>query len=86
MTNLIRKTITVPENIYTQTKIVASSEDMSFSAYVSDVLEKSIKGYQVDLDTKNPSETLGTLSLGATKPYKKRSDIYDEHINRKMGN
>ena len=87
MRKLVRTTITIPENLYKQVKISASVLRESFSSYVVQTLEERIKGksHSKKRVFSDPLKTLGRLSIGIKKIYKKRSDLYDEHIKRKMG-
>ena len=86
MSNLARTTITLPEHLYNQVKIIAASKGASFSSYVADVLELKV-GVKKSKKTKtaDPLSVLGRLSLGGKEPYKRRSELYEEHVKRKMG-
>lgn len=87
MKKLIRTSITIPENLYKQAKINASVLRESFSAYVVQTLEEKIKGKNNNKKRifSDPLKTLGRLSIGIKKIYNKRSDLYEEHIKRKVG-
>lgn len=83
MSQLTRTTITIPEQVYTQARLMASSEDKSFSAYVSGILVQNLSGKAAPV--KNPKSTLGVFSLGSKKDiYKKRSELYDKTLSKKV--
>ena len=85
MRNLIRTSITIPEDIYRQAKILAANTGQSFSSFVVRVLVGSIKGRKDKKEISNPFTTTGVFSLGVKKIYRKRSDLYDKFLKRKMG-
>lgn len=84
MDHLIKTTITIPENILNKAKLLALKEKITLSRVIREALEEKVekrRGRKV----KDPMELLGTLSIGINKIYNKRSDLYDEHLRRKMG-
>lgn len=84
MANLVKTTVTIPEDILQAAKMTAVREGTTLSSIVRDALKVKLnprKGRKV----KDPMRLLGKYSLGIKKIYNKRSDIYDEHIKRKMG-
>ena len=85
MSNLVRTTITVPEPIYNQARMLATSRGESFSSFIAGILNQRIKGKKKREKVKNPLSTLGKYSLGDSAPYKNRGELYDEHLKRKMG-
>lgn len=84
MADLVRTTITVPNDIYRQAKVLAAAEDMSLSKLISKVLKVLVRGESVDIS--DPMKSLGSLSLGIKQVYKSREDLYAERLDRKMGN
>ena len=85
MSNLVRTTITVPEPLYSQAKMLAASKGESFSSFIANLLHQGIKGKKLTKKVKDPLSTLGKYSLGDKAPYKNRGELYDEHLKRKMG-
>jgi hypothetical protein len=98
MTNLVRKTITLPKKTYTMSKRVADAERLSFSSYVTNVLEEKLWGHEGSAnrlkDETSPLTTMGRLSLGSRKDllrsnkdplYKKRSKLYEKRNRKVMG-
>jgi hypothetical protein len=86
MKKLIRTTITVPEDIYKQTKVKASLVQESFSAYVTEALYEKINQI-IDEPLKkrvDPKKTLGVFSLGIKK-IPSRKKLYETHLQRKLG-
>ena len=81
----MRKTISIPEYIYKKARQAAVVRDQSFSAYIVDSLRQENVPVYSSRDAKNPLETLGRLDLGIKRVYKKRSDLYEKHTQRKMG-
>lgn len=83
MNKLIRKTITIPENIYRQAKITASFSNESFSSYITNILSSQIRKRTKIVKIKDPFKTMGTLSVGINKKWK-RKDIYEDYLRRKI--
>lgn len=84
MTDMVKTTITIPQDILEKAKLMAVREKISLSKIMRDALEEKVerkRGRKV----KNPMKLLGNFSLGIKKIYNKRSDLYDEHLRRKMG-
>jgi len=84
MTDMVKTTITIPEDILEKAKLMAVREKISLSKIMRDALQEKVarkRGRKV----KDPMKLLGTFSIGIKKIYNKRSDLYDEHIRRKMG-
>lgn len=84
---LARKTITIPEDLYILANQIAAQTGKSFSSYVSDVVNKDLYGIK-NSGKKELDDVMGVLpSVKLKKPlYNKRSDLYNDHIKRKMGN
>jgi len=80
MANLVRTTITLPEEVYEQAKILAAAEDMSMSKLISKLLEVLVKGERVEVE--QATDSLGTLFLGTDIIYKKRDEIYGDRLRR----
>lgn len=83
MANLVRTTITVPNDIYRQARLLAAAEDISLSKLISRVLKILVRGEEIEVD--DPMNSLGSLSLGIKKVYQSRGEIYEERLGRKMG-
>ena len=83
MSNLIRATITIPEDIYTQARIVAAYNKTSFSQFVSNTLKSGINIQSTNI-TKDPFRLAGSLHLGVNKSIH-RNEIYDDRLRKKMG-
>lgn len=85
MTHLIRTTITIPADIYKQTRIIAASEGKSLSSYISHTLKAKAHGLKESKTKIDPLSTIGKYSLGVKNVYNQRKDIYEDHFARKMG-
>jgi len=83
MSNLIHATITIPEDIYTQARIVAAYNQTSFSQFVSNTLKNGIN-IQSASTTKDPFRLAGSLHLGVNRSIR-RNEIYDDKLRKKMG-
>lgn len=84
MADMVKTTITIPGDILDKAKMMAIRNKTSLSNILREALEEKIeqkRGRKV----KNPLKLLGNFSIGIKKIYNKRSDLYDEHIRRKMG-
>jgi len=90
MSNLIKTTITLPEEILQIAKIKAVQEKTTLSNLIREGLKTRLT---IDFPSKktssrhkklDPLRHLGVFKLGIKEPYKKREDLYDEHIKRKM--
>lgn len=71
-------------------KRVADAERLSFSSYVTNVLEEKLWGVEGSAnrlkDETSPLTTMGRLSLGSKKElYKKRSKLYEKRNRKVMG-
>ncbi len=86
MTKFVRTTITIPEQIYRQSKIRSSLLKESFSAYVTACLQKGLKEIPQQKTKKitSPKKILGAFSLGINK-IPSRQNIYEKTIRRKLG-
>ncbi len=85
MSDLVRTTITIPESIYNQIKILAAYKGKSVSSFVTEVLNEKIKGKKILKKKIDPMSTLGVFSLGGKEPYKHREELYDDYLKEKMG-
>ena len=85
MKNLVKTTVTIPEDILQAAKFTAFNEKTTLSSLIREALKKRIYGGKSSSIKKNPIKLLGKFKLGATKIYNKRSDLYEEHLRRKMG-
>lgn len=84
MQNLVKTTVTIPEDILKRAKLVAIQEKTTLSEILRDALKKRVYGY-TRTTKKDPLKFMGVFSLGIKKIYDKRSDLYEEHLKRKMG-
>ena len=84
MQKLARTTITLPEEILKTAKLIALHKKTSLGKIIEDALTDKITPKKRVL-LGNPMKLLGKYNLGAGKIYKNRSDLYEEHIRRKMG-
>lgn len=66
-------------------KIVAVQQKTTVSAMVRDTLDRHLSGAVTTPSRKDPMKSLGTFSIGIKKVYNKRSDLYEDHLRRKMG-
>lgn len=82
--NLIRTTVVIPEDMLRAAKLFAIAENKTVSDLIRDGLRARLRGID-EKKIEDPMSLLGKFSLGATKIYKKRSDLYAEHTKRKMG-
>lgn len=83
MEPIIKTTITIPAFLMQQTKQRALEEQTNVSQFIRDALVEKIR--KSTKKTVNPLKTLGKFHLGIRKLYNKRSDLYEEHLQRKMG-
>lgn len=84
MADLVKTTITLPEELLEKAKLMAIREKTTLSRIVRGAVEEKVckrRGQRV----KDPMKLLGTFSIGIKKIYNKRSDLYEEHLKRKMG-
>lgn len=85
MSNLVRTSVLIPEDLLQMAKLKAVKEKTTVSDMIRNVLHDQVHGKNAVAKKKDPMKSLGKFSLGITKIYNKRSDLYDEHIRRKMG-
>lgn len=81
---LTRTTITLPEEILKTAKLIALHQKKSLGRIIEEALEDKITPKKRVL-LGDPMKLLGKYNLGIGKIYKSRSDLYEEHIRRKMG-
>lgn len=84
MTQLVKTTVTIPEDLFREAKLAAVQEKVTFSRILREALDERIHRRNKRFK-KNPLRLAGRFKLGVNQLYKKRSDLYDEHIRRKMG-
>jgi predicted CopG family antitoxin len=84
MKNLIRTSITIPEDVYASARVLAAQQGESVSKFITRILTKRIYQRQNASAKSDPLQILGKYSFGKKKPYQKRSDIYDENIKHKL--
>lgn len=84
MHKITRTTITIDENLLTQAKLHAIKNKTSVSKLIQNSLQQHIR--TSDKQSPNPSvlQLAGRLNLkGKTPPTRKQ--IYDQHLQNKMG-
>ncbi len=85
MQKLIRTSITIPEDIYKDARVVAAKKSESLSKFITQSIRIRMYGKAKPKKKTDPTKILGKYSLGGKEPYKHRSELYDEHLKRKMG-
>ncbi len=85
MSNLVRTTISVPEDIYQQARITAAALKISLSGLITRILEEKISGQKVQVSSAQAKKIIGSLDLGIGKIYQKRSDLYAKNPRAKVG-
>lgn len=85
MQNLIKTTVTIPEETLLLIKYLALQRGTSVSEIFREALREKVNLPKKTAGKKDPMRLLGRFSIGIDKIYNKRSDLYDEHIKRKMG-
>jgi len=80
----VRTTITLPEQLLQTARHRAVNQRKPLSVVIEEALEEKLL-QKKEQKVKDPMSVLGVFSLGAGKIYEKRSELYDEHIRRKMG-
>lgn len=84
MNNLVKTTITLPEDLLQTAKLVALQERKTLSALMREAVNDRVYKPKMRAE-KKPMRFMGVYKLGIKKIYNKRSDLYDEHLKRKMG-
>ena len=88
MADTVKTTIMLPEKILREAKIAAINERTTLSNIIASGIELRLgkpSKIKKSGQKKDPLRFLGAFSIGIKNPYKHRSDLYDEHIKRKMG-
>ena len=85
MQNLVKTTVTIPEETLLLIKYLALQRNTSVSEIFREALREKVNLPKKEAKRKDPMRLLGRFSIGIDKIYNKRSDLYDEHIKRKMG-
>lgn len=85
MTNLVKTTVTIPEDLLQQAKLTAVKEKITLSDTIRQALADRIYGKTNQKNVKDPMKLAGKYKIGIKKIYHKRSDLYDKHIVGKMG-
>lgn len=84
----VRTTIVLPEEDVRHIKMLAATYGLT----MSEVVQESVRGVGDLLDKKSKDKekktgwraVAGSLHLGGKEPYKRRSDLYEEHLRRKF--
>ncbi len=82
--NLVKTTVTIPEDLLRMAKLKAVQEKTTVSDLIRDGLKTRLQRPRM-IEKKDPMRLAGRFRLGSAKIYNKRSDLYDDHILRKMG-
>lgn len=85
MPQMVKTTLLLPEDLLQMAKIAAVQQKTTVSAMVRDTLDRHLSGAVTTPSRKDPMKSLGTFSIGIKKVYNKRSDLYEDHLRRKMG-
>lgn len=85
MQTVVRTTITLPDELLRQAKLQAVREKTTVSSLVRYALQARLFRKKAGKLSKKPRVWIGKYRLGITKLYNKRSDLYEDHIRRKMG-
>lgn len=85
MQNLVKTTVTIPEETLLLIKYLALQRGTSVSEIFREALREKVNLPKKAAKKKDPMRLLGKLSIGIDKIYNKRSDLYDDYIRRKMG-
>lgn len=86
MADMVKTTITLPEDLLQEAKFVALQEKTTLSKIIREGVAARIgKKINKVKTKKNPMRFAGVLRGGIDKIYHKRSDLYEEHLKRKMG-
>lgn len=80
MSNLIRTSINLPQNLYQDMRLYAASQNISLSQLIRDSVTQKL-GKKNNQDILNLA---GSLSLGGQKT-PSRQKIYKNHVRQKMG-
>lgn len=83
MSNLVRTTIALPEETLRLSKIIALEEKRTLNEVIREALETRLYGKRKKA-VAEPQKLLGQFSLGIGKIFRKRSEIYEEHLKRKL--
>lgn len=85
MTGTVHTTINIPQDLFIQAKMFSASNRLTFSDLVKEAVEKVITG-EIILVKEMPK--LGRFLVGSKlvkkAPYQSRSDVYADHIKRKL--
>lgn len=82
---MVRTTLLLPEDLLQMAKIAAVHRKTTVSAMMRDTLNKQFSQTVATHPATDPMSSLGTFSIGIKKVYAKRSELYEEHLRRKMG-
>lgn len=85
MQNRVRTTITLPDHLLQTAKISAVKQRKPLSAVIEEALEEKLHMSPQIKPTEDPMKLAGKYHLGIKKLYTKRSELYDDHLKRKMG-
>lgn len=87
MTQLVRTTITIPEDLLRQLKTKAVNKKISVSTLITNAIQKETPSpAKKRKKIKDPMKFAGVFSIGIDKIYDNRDELYDEDIKRHLGN
>ncbi len=82
MSNTVRTTITLPQELFEEATLAAYYKKTSLSDIIRQALKKSIKGEITYIDKKDFVKFLGRHNLGIKKV--KRETIYEDYLGEKV--
>ena len=85
MQKLVKTTVTIPEQTLLLVKYLALQRGITISQIFREALCEKVNLPKNISKNNDPLRHLGVFNVGTHKSYNKRSDIYDEHLKRKMG-
>lgn len=87
--NTIRTTVILPDELFQKAKLKAVLDKITLSEVLKNALENHLddkKPKTVVAKKQNKRSWLGAFKIGISNVYDKRSDLYEDHLKRKMGN
>ena len=87
MADIVKTTITIPEDELMRAKMAAIQENKTLSEIIREAIAQRIPGRTAKREKKkDPMRLAGLFKLGVKKEDTfRRKDIYDQYLKRKMG-
>lgn len=87
MDTLAKTTVTIPQEILFQARHIALEERITFSQLLREALIARLTQIKMPLSHNFivPPTPVGKYHLGLGNLYKRRSEIYENYLDRKMG-